>query len=452
MTPLNSNLGNARLYIPSPNTAKFDGHDLLSSVNPAFVNHSFVLYKQLKSMPSKNASLDSAFFNRANTALTNANSFNSKNINNVLSNTHSLSNKPASIPPSNTYTSIAKSSKASVSASKMTAVPSMQSDEPLTDGFSRRLTYLRLSITDFCNFRCGYCLPNGYQGIRPDNELSLSEIEVLIQAFAQVGTKKVRLTGGEPSIRKDVTDIIRLVKATPGIETVAMTSNGYKLAKHIANWHQAGLDQLNISVDSFDPATFKQMTGFDILPQLLDDMDTLLQTTDIKLKLNGILMENTAYNSLMSALDYVKTRPVTYRFIEFMQTSDNSDLFFAEHAQSAFITEYLLENGWQANQRSPNDGPAIEYSHPDYVGRIGMIAPYAAHFCDSCNRLRVSSLGKVHLCLFDQGSYDIRHYLQQYDVQGLVQKLHDFMPIKPEHHHLAESNSGIMNNLSMIGG
>lgn len=326
------------------------------------------------------------------------------------------------------------------------------SSELLTDGFARRLTYLRLSITDFCNFRCEYCLPNGYQGRRPDDELSVPEIATLIRGFAQVGTKKVRITGGEPSIRRDVVEIIQTIKQTKGIETVAMTSNGYKLGKHLASWQAAGLNQLNISMDSFDAATFHKMTGFDTLPQLMADMDTLLETTDIKLKINSVLMAETAFENLMDAIDYVKDRPVTYRFIEFMQTSDNSDLFFAQHAQSDIITDYLLEHGWQTHERGSSDGPAIEYSHPDCLGRIGMIAPYAAHFCDSCNRLRVSSQGKVHLCLFDQGNYDIRPYLQQNNIAGLVDTLHSFMPIKPEHHHLHDSNSGIMHNLSIIGG
>ena len=324
--------------------------------------------------------------------------------------------------------------------------------QPLTDGFSRRLTYLRLSITDFCNFRCEYCLPNGYQGKRPDDELSVPEIATLIRGFAQVGTEKVRITGGEPSIRRDVVDIIDTIKGTAGIKTVAMTSIGYKLGKHLANWNSAGLNQLNISMDSFDADTFHKMTGFNTLPQLITDMDTLLETTDIKLKINSVLMAETAFENLVTAMDYVKQRPVTYRFIEFMQTSDNSDLFFAQHAHSELITDYLLEHGWQPHARGSADGPAVEYSHPDYLGRIGMIAPYAAHFCDNCNRLRVSSQGKVHLCLFDDGNYDIRSYLQQNDVQGLVNTLHSFMPIKPEHHHLHESNSGIMNNLSIIGG
>ena len=333
--------------------------------------------------------------------------------------------------------------------------PTMSSTDhvqPLTDGFARQLTYLRLSITDFCNFRCEYCLPNGYQGKRPDDELSVPEIATLIRGFAQVGTEKVRITGGEPSIRRDVVDIIDTIKSTTGIKTVAMTSNGYKLGKHLVGWQAAGLNQLNISMDSFDADTFHKMTGFNTLPALITDMDKLLETTDIKLKINSILMAETAFENLVTAMEYVKQRPVTYRFIEFMQTSDNSDLFFAQHAQSELITDYLLEHDWQPHARGSADGPAIEYSHPDYLGRIGMIAPYAAHFCDNCNRLRVSSQGKVHLCLFDEGNYDIRPFLQNNDVQGLVNTLHSFMPIKPEHHHLHESNSGIMHNLSIIGG
>lgn len=332
------------------------------------------------------------------------------------------------------------------------SVKNVGQHQPLVDGFSRQLSYLRLSITDFCNFRCEYCLPNGYQGKRPDDELSVAEIATLIRGFAQVGTEKVRITGGEPSIRRDVVNIIDTIKNTAGIKTVAMTSNGYKLGKHLTAWQHAGLNQLNISMDSFDAATFYKMTGFDMLPQLLADMDTLLESTNIKLKINGVLMAETAFQNLLDAIKYVKTRPVTYRFIEFMQTSDNSDLFFAQHAQAATIIDYLVEHGWQINARGHADGPAVEYSHPDYLGRIGIIAPYAAHFCDNCNRLRVSSLGKVHLCLFDQGNYDIRHYLRDNDVEGLVTALQSFMPIKPEHHHLHDSNSGIMHNLSIIGG
>ena len=325
----------------------------------------------------------------------------------------------------------------------------------LVDNFHRQLSYLRLSITDFCNFRCDYCLPNGYTanaGKRPDNELSVSEIDILIQAFAKLGTTKVRLTGGEPSIRQDLPRIIELAKQTQGIQTVAVSSNGYRLAKHLSDWQTAGLNQLNISIDSFDPTIFKQITGFDILPTLLQDMDTLLATTDIKLKLNGILMADTAFDNLQSVLSFVKNRPVTYRFIEFMQTSDNKALFFAQHSSGQLIKDFLLQNGWQSQRRASDAGPAIEYRHADYVGGIGLIEPYAPQFCDNCNRLRVSSQGKVHLCLFDNGSYDVRGFLANGDVDGLVHALQSLMPIKPEHHLLKQNDSGIMANLSMIGG
>ena len=325
----------------------------------------------------------------------------------------------------------------------------------LVDNFHRQLSYLRLSITDFCNFRCDYCLPDGYTanaGKRPDNELSVSEIDILIQAFAKLGTTKVRLTGGEPSIRQDLPRIIELAKQTQGIQTVAVSSNGYRLAKHLSDWQTAGLNQLNISIDSFDPTIFKQITGFDILPTLLKDMDKLLATTDIKLKLNGILMADTAFDNLQSVLSFVKNRPVTYRFIEFMQTSDNKALFFAQHSSGQRIKDFLLQNGWQSQRRSSDAGPAIEYRHADYVGGIGLIEPYAPQFCDSCNRLRVSSQGKVHLCLFDNGSYDVRAFLANGDVGGLVHALQSLMPIKPEYHLLKQNDSGIMANLSMIGG
>lgn len=325
----------------------------------------------------------------------------------------------------------------------------------LVDGFYRQLTYLRLSITDFCNFRCNYCLPNGYianGGKRPDNELSVFEIQTLIAGFALLGTTKVRLTGGEPSIRTDLPKIIETAKTTTGITTVALSSNGYRLARHLNDWQTAGLDKLNISIDSFDPKIFKQITGFDMLPTLLSDIDTLLATTKIELKLNGILMAETAASHLQQALAYIKDRPVTYRFIELMQTSDNRDLFFAEHTSGQAIRRYLLDNGWQATSRSADSGPAVEFGHADYVGKIGLIEPYAPQFCDSCNRLRVSSQGRVHLCLFDNGNYDVRKFLANGDVDGLVQALQNLMPVKPEHHHLTNNNSGMMANLSMVGG
>lgn len=327
--------------------------------------------------------------------------------------------------------------------------------EHLIDPFARKISYLRLSVTDFCNFRCGYCLPNGYQangGKRPNNELSLGEIATLLQGFSELGTKKVRLTGGEPSIRTDLAEIIALANQQAGINTVAVSTNGYKLRNHIAAWQSAGLHQINISIDSFDPAIFARMTGFNILPSLLQDIDTVLSTTDIKVKINSILMGETAFDNLQNALEFVKNRPVSYRFIEFMQTADNEKLFFQEHTRAEHIHAYLRTHGWHTQPRASTAGPAIEYKHPDYLGKIGIIEPYAPSFCDNCNRLRVSSVGKIHMCLFDSQALDIRPFLKNSDVTGLKNHLQTLILTKPERHFLAEQNSGLMTNLSLVGG
>lgn len=322
----------------------------------------------------------------------------------------------------------------------------------LVDAFTRQLTYLRLSVTDFCNFRCDYCLPHGYPGKRPKNELSLPEIAHLLRAFARLGTQKVRLTGGEPSIRGDLPQIIALARQTPGIAEVAMTSNGYRLERRWQDWCAAGLTHLNLSVDSFDRQVFAQITGHDVLDGLLAGVDALLADGRVQVKLNGILKAQHAEDTLQDALAYVKDRPVTYRFIEFMQTRHNARLFFREHISGELIRSQLLRDGWQLQPRSATAGPAEVYGHADFVGRIGLIAPYREHFCQSCNRLRVSAQGKVHLCLFDRVNHDLRPWLQQGDLDATCAFLLGLMPIKPEHHHLQAADSGLMANLSLIGG
>lgn len=322
----------------------------------------------------------------------------------------------------------------------------------LTDQFNRQLTYLRLSVTDFCNFSCDYCLPNGYQGKRPRNELTLEEIKTLVTGFAQMGTQKVRLTGGEPAIRKDLTDIIAAIRQIPGINTIAITTNGYQLGKYQQQWVDAGLNQFNISVDSFDPKIFAEITGHNRLPQILADIDKLLVDERATVKINAVLKAQYAHDNLSAALDYVKDRHISYRFIEFMQTADNHQQFSTDYLDSQAIIQKLLQTGWTAQQSKATSGPATEYHHPDYAGSIGIIAPYSPRFCQSCNRLRVSAQGRLHLCLFDNINHDLRPFLQTQDPIGLQAIMRKLITIKPEHHHLHRADSGMMSNLSQIGG
>jgi len=322
---------------------------------------------------------------------------------------------------------------------------------PLTDSFNRRLSYLRLSVTDLCNYRCSYCLPHGYQGKASPDELSLSEIKTLVAAFAQSGTRKVRLMGGEATLRRDLPDIIAACRAQPEIEHIALTTNAYRLDKLFPAYRAAGLDKINISIDSFHPETFRKITGKDECLNILRDVDGIL-ATGFHVKINTLLLCEYAEATLPDALAYIKTHPVTLRFIELMQTGDNSGYFDRQHLSSAAIERRIADDGWQLRPRSPHAGPAREYTHPDFLGSIGFIAPYGSDFCTGCNRLRVTSQGKMHLCLFGGVSHDLRPFLRSGDTEGLKKHLRELVMQKPEHHYLHDKKVGLITNLSMTGG
>lgn len=320
----------------------------------------------------------------------------------------------------------------------------------LTDPFNRRLSYLRLSVTDLCNYRCTYCLPDGYQGKAKSNELTLSEIETLARGFAQSGTRKIRLTGGEPTMRADLADIIAACRAQPEIESIALTTNAFKLGKRFAAFQAAGLDKLNISIDSFDPEIFYQITGKRECTNILRDLDAILDSGFTDIKINTLLLKKYAEQTLPDALAFVKSCPVTLRFIELMQTGDNFHFFSQQHLSANAIEQGLIRQGWQLLPRGPHAGPAREYRHADFSGSIGFIAPYSKDFCQSCNRLRVTAQGKMHLCLFGGIAYDLRPYLN--DSEALKDYLFVAIGEKPEHHFLHDKKVGLITNLSMTGG
>lgn len=320
----------------------------------------------------------------------------------------------------------------------------------LIDPHNRRLTYLRLSVTDLCNYRCSYCLPNGYQGKAKPDELTLPEIHTIAAAFAQSGTRKVRLTGGEATLRQDLPDIIAAIRAQPQIESIALTTNGHRLDKNFPVYRAAGLTKINISLDSFNPETFHKITGKDQSQTILRDIETILNTGFTSIKINTLLLREHAQETLRDALDYIRSRPIALRFIELMQTGDNSAYFQQHHQNALQLEQNLIQQGWQLQPRQPHAGPAREYSHPDYVGNIGIIAPYSQDFCTTCNRLRITAQGKMHLCLFGSVAHDLRPYL--HDVGSLKTQLAQLVQQKPEHHYLHNKKVGLITNLSMTGG
>jgi GTP 3',8-cyclase len=325
----------------------------------------------------------------------------------------------------------------------------------LQDRYGRRFRYLRLSVTDVCNFRCTYCLPAGYQapaGGVTDPFLSADEVTVIAAAFARLGTSKIRLTGGEPSLRADLPELIRRCKATPGIRTVALTSNGYRLPQQIDDWHRSGLDALNISIDSLDRDEFARITGHDRLPQILAGLDRAAALGVPSIKVNAVLLREGQTERLAAFLQWLRHTPVTLRFIELMQTGDNGVFFRDQHVRGEERLQQLKAQGWQEAVRGHDAGPARELWHPDYAGRIGFIMPYSQDFCASCNRLRVSALGKLHLCLFADQGHDIRHWCRTGDVEGLMGHLQQLLGDKRESHQLQQQDTGATRHFAMIGG
>lgn len=322
----------------------------------------------------------------------------------------------------------------------------------LVDGFGRRFHYLRLSITEVCNFRCTYCLPDGYHKAGAPSFLRPEEIAIAVEAFARLGVSKVRLTGGEPSVRRDLPDIIGRVAATPGVEKVAITTNGWNLDRQIAVWRGAGLTNLNVSIDSLDPATFSRITGHDRLGQVIAGLDRALGLGVPAVKVNGVLLRDTVAAGFDAFADFVRDRPVSVRFIELMRTGDNVDYFADQHVPGATLATWLEQRGWMARPRAFDDGPAVEYAHPDYRGRIGLIAPYAAGFCDSCNRLRLTSVGQLRLCLFGELGVNLRDLLGGHDPEALQVRIQAALGAKPAGHRLLEQQSGDTRHLAQFGG
>jgi cyclic pyranopterin phosphate synthase len=321
----------------------------------------------------------------------------------------------------------------------------------LEDKFGRRFHYLRLSITDVCNFSCDYCLPDGYQCDSDRDFLSVDEIRRITRTFARLGTSKIRITGGEPSLRRDLPEIIHLCATTPGIEHVAITTNGYRLSEQVESWIDAGLNSLNVSIDSLDPRMFTAITGHNKLQTILDGIALAIEG-GIKVKVNAVLMRQFNQAELGGFLDWVKVTPLTLRLIELMQTGDNKLFFEENHVSGGPIKEQLLSNGWGQIIRDKAAGPAQEFQHPDFAGNIGLIMPYSKDFCSTCNRLRISATGKLHLCLFAEQGLDIRQLITGDDDEALQQALITMLGDKDATHWLQEGYTGATKHLAMLGG
>ena len=327
----------------------------------------------------------------------------------------------------------------------------------LKDSFGRSFPYIRLSITDVCNFKCGYCLPNGYQNDKSDNRTFIKKEEIgrLAKALSELGVCKIRLTGGEPTVRKDFFDIIKILKENSGIKKTVITTNGYHLDKIAPQIKESGLDGINISIDSLNRETFKNITSHDRLPEILKGIENLQKLNFKNIKVNAVLLKgvNDSEKDFDQWARFIKQNEIDFRYIELMQTGDNLEYFKRYHVPATSFVDYLNKNNWIFQTLGRDAGPSKNYLNPEFKGKFGVIAPYSKDFCKSCNRLRITAKGDLRLCLFGNTGINIRHLMQKdeqlEELKDLISKQLNF---KKESHYLELGETGLMKNLSTTGG
>jgi cyclic pyranopterin phosphate synthase len=299
-------------------------------------------------------------------------------------------------------------------------------------------------------------LPNGYQKSENKKEfLSLEEIKRIGKALSELGVCKIRLTGGEPTVRKDFVEIIENLKSLPGINKVVFTTNGYNLkniAKSVVN---AKINGINISIDSLDREKFKFITGKDKLEDILIGLKVLQDLNFKNIKVNAVLLKgvNDGEQDFDSWQQFIKSNNVDFRYIELMQTGDNLDYFKKYHVSANVFRDYLLKKEWIHQTAGFDSGPSKNYIHKDFKGKFGIIAPYSKDFCKSCNRLRITAQGDLRLCLFGDTGISLRALLQNDEqIPQLKDLINAQLNFKKESHYLELGNTGITPHLASIGG
>ncbi len=274
-----------------------------------------------------------------------------------------------------------------------------------------------------------------------------------MRGFARLGVTKVRLTGGEPTVRRDIVEIARAASSVKGIQKLAITTNGSRLGELALPLLQAGVSSINISIDSLEEERFREITGSTRFESILQSVDQALSAGFEQVKVNAVLLKNGNDHELLSFMDWVRDRPISVRFIELMRTGTNAEYFNKHHLSAGVIQLQLLKSGWFPVTRGLTDGPAVTYRHPQYEGSIGLIAPYSQDFCTTCNRLRVTSQGALKLCLFGERDLSLRDLLQHdYQTDELASRIQSLVLEKPISHELHEGKYGNTRHFAGIGG
>ena len=328
--------------------------------------------------------------------------------------------------------------------------------EKLVDKFGRTVDYVRISVTDRCDFRCVYCMEEEMTFVPRAQLLTLEEIHRIGQAFTELGVSKIRITGGEPLVRRNVIKLFEDLGRLPGLEELVTTTNGSQLVKMSRDLKNAGVKRVNISLDSLDEEKFRRITRVGELSSVLAGIDAALDAGFEKVKINSVILKNRNHDEVLDLVDFASSKGMDISFIEEMPLG-----VIAEHdrAEAYYSSDQIREDLQQRFTLVPTtektNGPSRYFRVKETGTRVGFISPHSHNFCGDCNRVRLTCEGRLLLCLGQEHSVDLRHVLRSHpgELEPLKNAIRDSMSIKPKGHDFdLAAKPVIFRHMNVTGG
>lgn len=323
----------------------------------------------------------------------------------------------------------------------------------LIDKFGRTIDYLRISVTDRCNLRCSYCIPKGFNDFEtPDHWLTFDELMRVVRAFVRLGTKRFRLTGGEPLVRKNLTDLVYRIKKIDEVEDLSITTNGTLLTSHAKSLFEAGLDRLNISLDSLNRKNIEDITGLDCLEQVMEGLRTAKQLGFHKIKINMVVLPDKNMAEIERMLEFCIEHGFILCLIEVMPMGKTGQNMTTVSLQP-IIQELRKHYDLRSTMKIIGNGPARYWETSTGNVCLGLITPLSQHFCATCNRVRLSVDGTLYMCLGQDNNFALRPLLRNHcSDKELDQAIQEAIELKPKEHDFLKQPNKIMRIMSKTGG
>ncbi len=327
----------------------------------------------------------------------------------------------------------------------------------LIDRFGRTVSYIRLSVTDRCDLRCVYCMPEKMTFVPRTQLLTLEEMESIGSAFVRLGVDRIRITGGEPLVRRNILQLFENLGALEGLRDLTLTTNATQLRKHAKSLKAAGVTRINVSLDTLRADRFRAMTRIGDLEKTLDGIEAALECDFEKIKLNAVVLKNHNHDEILDLVNYCIDRGLDISFIEEMPLGQNDH---HDRAVSYYSSDQILEDLQPHFELMPSThktgGPTRYYQLGEHANtRVGFISPHSHNFCDTCNRVRLTAEGRLLLCLGQEHSMDLRHVVRANpgNDEALEQAIIDSMQIKPKGHDFnLNSQEILLRHMNLTGG